>query len=135
VLEYVPFLVVAVLAVGLVSRLIMGHLDRERIETSLRERGALATSIEWAPFGTGWFGEKSERIYEVRFTDRDGNLCAGTFKTSMLSGVYSTNEHVLGSAGSEKDEEPSAAGEGQDLAAENARLRAELERLRASDRR
>lgn len=85
------FLIVAVvigLWVGSMS------LDKSRIEGYVRERGGRIVSISWAPLGKGWFGEQSDRIYEVVYYDRAGHQHWATCKTSMLSGVYWTEDRV-----------------------------------------
>jgi hypothetical protein len=63
-------------------------LDKDRIAAYLAERGSRIVSINWAPFGKGWFGEKNDRIYEVVYYDRDGHQHWATCKTSLFSGVY-----------------------------------------------
>jgi hypothetical protein len=128
-----PFLIfLAMIALVIVVRVIAGSADRERIENELRERGAEPRSVTWTPFGKGWFGDKSDRIYEVKYVDANGDTRVGTFKTSMLSGVYSTDDRVVASAPPDPSEVADTDATVRDLAAENARLRAELERLRGS---
>ncbi len=123
-------IVVFVLALALGVRLIAGSLDGDRLETYLRERGAKLRKRHWAPFGKGWFGEHSDRIYEIEYEDRDGNVRAATVKTSMFSGVYLTEDRIVrriadrtAQGGAQRDP---AADEVERLRAENARLKAEL---------
>ncbi len=119
------FLFVA-LIIGI--RLWAGSMDGERIERYVSERGGRLLSREWTPFGPGWFGEKDSRLYAITFVDREGNTHEATCKTSMLSGVYLTEDRIVGSGpGRERD---SSA----DLAEENRRLKAELERLRRGEK-
>ena len=47
-------------------------MDKDRITAYVQERGGRIVSINWAPFGRGWFGEKNDRIYEVVYYDREG---------------------------------------------------------------
>ena len=91
----------------------------------VEQRGGTVTSIGWAPFGPGWFGEKSDRIYEVHYTDRDGNKHQAYAKTSMMTGVYFTEDSVV-----EYANRPVDAQEVETLEDENARLRMEIERLK-----
>ena len=42
--------------------------------------------------GRGWFGEKNDRIYEVVYYDSNGEQHLATCKTSLLSGVYWTED-------------------------------------------
>jgi hypothetical protein len=119
----------AVAAVVIVLRLMAGSMDGDRIDSYVRERGGKLRSKSWAPFGKGWLGEKSDRIYEIEYETRDGEVRQATVKTSMLSGVYFTDDRSV------RRERTSLAptDEASALRAENARLKAELDRL--SDRR
>src|SRR5262245_7830954 len=92
-----PGFAIALLVVVVITlRLVADRLDRARIADYLRDRRAELLSCHWAPFGKGWFGERSDRIYEVRYRDRDGGLRAATVKTSMFTGVYLTcDRHVI----------------------------------------
>ena len=119
----------AVAAVAIVLRLMAGSMDGDRIDSYVRERGGKLRSKSWAPFGKGWLGEKSDRIYEIEYETRDGEVRQATVKTSMLTGVYFTDDRSV------RRERTSLAptDEASALRAENARLKAELDRL--SDRR
>ena len=78
----------------------------------------------WEPFGPGWFGEQEgNRIYAVRYLDRDGNEHEAHCKTSMWTGVYFTEDRIVKHAGR-------ADGQQSSLEEENRRLREEVERLR-----
>lgn len=114
--------ILGVLAIAIVFRLLAGGLDGDRIDAYLAERGCEVLDRSWAPFGTGWFGEKNDRIYEVVYRDRQGATRRATVKTSMFSGVYLTEDRVV--------EGPPPRDEGKtvaELRAENERLRARLE--------
>ena len=78
----------AVLAVLLAFRVAADRLDRARIRDFVAARGGRVTDVAWQPFGRGWFGEKGERVYRVRFTDDAGLAQEATFKTSLWSGVW-----------------------------------------------
>lgn len=122
-------LLIGVASVAIVIRILAGASDRERIERHFRRRGAEVTDCTWTPFGRGWFGSKSDRIYTVRFRNRDGSLRRATVKTSMFADVYSTAEEEIASRGQEPAS-PAVTPSAEDLLSENARLRAEIERLR-----
>jgi hypothetical protein len=117
----------ALVGVGLVLlfiRFIAGAWDEDRIRAYILQRGGRLVRSEWAPLGKGWFGEKNDRIYELEFWDRDGNLHHASCKTSMWSGVYFTEDRIVKYA---PRQEPTSR---DSLIAENERLRAEVERLR-----
>jgi hypothetical protein len=88
-------LIVGVIILVVVTRLIAGGFDRERVEQYLRKKGYELIDKSWAPFGPGWFGEKDSRIYEVVYRDREGRVHRAHVKTSMMSGVYLTNDRVI----------------------------------------
>lgn len=106
-------------------RLLAGHWDRERIKADLVRRGARVDEIAWSPFGKGWFGEKGDRIYRVSFIPAAGPHRTAWCKTSMWSGVFWSDEtDVFGVPESSPRE---ASDENARLRAENERLRQELE--------
>ena len=84
-----------ILALAVVLRVIADQVDRSRIRAYIAERGGFVQTISWAPFGKGWFGEKSARIYRVQYTDSSGTKRSSTCKTRMLGGVYWTEESTL----------------------------------------
>lgn len=104
-------------------RLIAGGLDGGRVERYVRERGWELVDRSWDPFGPGWFGEKDSRIYQIVYRDREGNLHQAHVKTSMLSGVYLTNDQLI------QIKSPSAPPPRPDLAEENRRLRQRIQEL------
>ena len=123
-------------------RLAAGAMDKDRIADYIRQRGGRVFSISWAPFGTGWFGEKNARIYEVVYYDAEGNQHMATCKTSLLSGVYWTEDRISHRKANWYDRLPEKNRPGQpliraiperrehDTASESERLREENERLR-----
>lgn len=113
-----------VLAIGI--RVAAGAWDRSRIRNYIESAGGDVKSIEWNPFGPGWFGEKSDRIYLVRYLDRDGNEHEAHCKTSLWTGVYFTQDSVITGSG----DSPMTDGAVLSLAEENRRLREELKRAR-----
>ncbi|MCA8977229.1 MAG: hypothetical protein KDC98_21080 [Planctomycetes bacterium] len=120
-------IIAAILVFVLGLRLLAGALDGRRIRHYLTRRGARLTGKRWTPFGKGWFGGGSERIYAIEYEDRAGCRHAATVKTSMITGVFLTEDRVVEVA-------TSGAVPGSELErlrAENERLRAENERLAA----
>lgn len=69
-------------------------MDKDRIRSYIEECGGRVVSINWAPFGRGWFGEKNDRIYEVVYYDREGKQHMASCKTSLFSGVYWTEDRI-----------------------------------------
>ncbi len=108
---------------AIVFRLIAGGLDGGRVEQYVRARGWELVDRRWRPFGPGWFGEKDSRIYQIVYRDCEGNLHQAHVKTSMLSGVYLTNDHLI------QIKSPSAPLPPPDLAEENRRLRQRIQEL------
>jgi hypothetical protein len=119
------FVAAAVVALVVAAWLIARSLDVGRIDAYLRGRGCRLLQFRWTPFGKGWLGEGSERIYAVRFRDRDGAVHAATIKTSLLTGVYFTDDRVV-----ERARAAVPAAMATELLRENERLRAEVEQLR-----
>jgi hypothetical protein len=101
-------------------------LDGDRIGEYVRQRGGKLLTKRWSPFGRGWFGERSDRIYEITYEDRDRNRRASTVKTSMFTGVYFTGDHIVHRARDADASPPPEEGELARLRAENARLRDRL---------
>lgn len=121
----VPLFVVLAIVIWLFAR----SMDGDRIEQYIESRGGTLLEKHWAPFGRGWFGEKSDRIYEVRYLDKDGNEHQATCKTSLWSGVYWTEDLIVDYA------QPPDSGTAtlESLQEENRRLREENERLRRGE--
>ncbi|MCC6694541.1 MAG: hypothetical protein IT365_02820 [Candidatus Hydrogenedentes bacterium] len=109
------------IALIVVIRLVAGSFDGERVERYVAENGWELVDRSWDPFGPGWFGEQDARIYQIVYRDRQGNLHRAHVKTSMLSGVYFTNDHIVEAA------RPPAPSREETLEEENQRLR---ERIR-----
>jgi hypothetical protein len=72
-----------------------GRMDRDRVRAYIAERGGEVVSQEWTPFAAGWFGNRDERMYRVVYRDSKGYMREATCKTSMLGGVYFTNDRLL----------------------------------------
>jgi hypothetical protein len=117
----VAFILLVVLVLGI--RLAAGSLDHERVRAHFESQGAKLLSARWEPFGRGWFGEKGDRIYRVRWRDADGDVHEAQCKTSLFSGVYFADQRRISTG-------ERAPADARDLRAENARLRAEIEDLK-----
>lgn len=126
-MEVFVILVPLVILIAIVFRLAAGSMDHDRVRQYVESRGGTVIEANWAPFGPGWFGEKSDRIYAVRYLDQDGNEHEAHCKTSMWTGVYFTEDRIVKYAERDDREEPS-------LEEENRRLRAEVERLKRERR-
>jgi hypothetical protein len=132
VMEPAAFFVVLIpigIIVAIVIRFAAGGLDQDRVRQYVEQRGGKLLTAEWSPFGPGWFGEKSDRIYQVRYLDVDGNEHEAYAKTSMWTGVYLTEDRIVKYGKAPADHE-----EVESLAEENRRLREELARLRRKER-
>lgn len=122
----------AFLAIAIGIRLWVGSLDTGRIEAYVKRQGWTLEDRSWDPLGPGCLGERDSRIYLIVFRDQEGNLRRANVKTSWLSGVYLTQDEII-----ERPPVPPRAGlKGEDLDAENERLRKRAEtfekRLRQS---
>jgi hypothetical protein len=122
-------IILGFIALAIVFRLLLGSLDRDRVRAYIGDRGGRLISSTWAPCGKGWFGEKSDRIYEVRYLDGDGNEHEASCKTSMFSGVYFTEDRIV-RYGERPDREPRDHLRLAELELENQRLRDELKRTK-----
>ena len=72
-------------------RLGADRLDRQRIRTYVETHGGQVQQIQWRPFGSGWFGGRNARIYEVELVDAHRVSRTATCKTSLGAGVYWTD--------------------------------------------
>jgi hypothetical protein len=86
---FIGFIILAI-----IIRLISGSFDGDRVEQHIRDMGCELIDQSWDPFGPGWFGEKDSRIYEIVYRDGDGSVHRAHVKTSMMSGVYLTNDRA-----------------------------------------
>ena len=112
------------IALVIFFRFVVGGFDHDRVDSYISKRGGRIINKNWSPFGTGWFGEKDSRIYELTYEDSDGNIHEATCKTSMMSGVYFTEDRIVNYNYKVNTDNISS------IAAENKRLREEIERLK-----
>lgn len=115
-------IVLGVVGAAVGFRMLAGVLNKERIRTYVSDRGGRVSSIKWSPFGKGWFGEKDAVIYEVAYSEPDGTEHLATCKTAFFSGVYFTEDRVVG--------ELHRVSRSAALEAENRRLREELQAIK-----
>jgi hypothetical protein len=121
------------LAIGF--RLLAGTMDKQRIASYVASAGGRIESISWNPFGPGWFGEKSDRIYHVRYVDGQGFRHNAHCKTSLTTGVYFTEDRVVGGGNfAPQLYAAPVADDRAELLKENRRLREELTRLKKDSR-
>jgi hypothetical protein len=118
-------LIVAVISLVIFIRLIAGGIDNDRIDEYITERGGRVIEKDWSPFGKGWFGSEHERIYELKYEDKDGNIHQATCKTSMLSGVYFTEDIIIQQSGNENNVDRQTQ-----LELENQMLKKQIEELK-----
>lgn len=123
-MEALP-IILAFVVIALAIRLLAGLLDGDRTREYIRSQEGEVLALRWSPFGRGWLGEKNARIYEVQYRDQEGNIHEATVKTSMLAGVYFTEDRIVQLASTDPREHS------ESLQEQNALLRrriAELER-------
>ena len=118
--------VVAIVAI----RLMAGSLNHGRIREYIENKGGEIVEIQWDPFGPGWFGEKSDAIYQIKYLDRDGNEHLAHCKTSMFSGVYLTEDKIVKRKWQENQLQESPSNGPLSLEEENRRLKEEIRRLK-----
>jgi hypothetical protein len=121
----VVFIIIGFVFVALILRLIAGGIDHDRVEEYISERGGRVIDKQWNPFGKGWFGSEHERIYDIKYEDKEGNVHQATCKTSMLSGVYFTQDEIVEYAIKEKFPDKMT-----ELEIENQRLKQQIEDLK-----
>lgn len=121
------FVLFAIIAV--VVRLVAGAFDDERVDSYIRGMGGELIDKSWDPLGPGWFGEKDSRIYAIVYRDRQGNLHRAHVKTSMLSGVYLTNDVIIADPQTEQTEAGRPAFSPEAIEREKEQLRKRLAEL------
>ncbi len=125
-MEYAFIAIPLAIAFAILVRVAAGAFDNDRIRRYVAARGGRVLHCRWTPFGPGWFGEKSDRIYRVRYADRAGHVHDAHCKTSFWTGVYFTEDRIVRPA---HGTEP-VAHTVEALEEENRLLRAEIERLK-----
>lgn len=132
------FAIFCMLIIGLSIRLIAGVFDEDRVKEYIENRGGELISKEWDPMGKGWFGEQNDRIYFIKYIDKDGNKHEASVKTSTFSGVYFTEDEIVEYASARPKEHENIKSEislnvdmdVEKLKAENEKLKKEIEALK-----
>lgn len=123
------FIGLALIVAFVIFRLFAGSLDTGRIEDYLEDRGCELVDKSWDPLGPGCFGEKDSRIYDIFYRDEHGNLHRASVKTSMLSGVYLTNDEIVEHADVPEDSEDPEDPALESVLEENEKLKARIREL------
>ncbi len=122
-MELVFLIVPVLIALMVVIRIGAGVFDHSRISAYVASLGGELLSCRWTPFGPGWYGEKRERIYAIRYLDSDGSEHSAYCKTSFWAGVYFTEDRIV-------RQSAAAPTERESLVDENRRLHQEIARLK-----
>jgi hypothetical protein len=122
-MEIVFFIVPVMIVLAVLIRVGAGVFDHSRINAYVASLGGQLLSARWSPFGPGWYGEKRERIYAIRYLDSDGNEHSAYCKTSFWASVYFTEDRII-------LQFPTVPPERESLVEENRRLRQEIARLK-----
>ena len=130
--DSVPAIFILFVIVAFIFRLLAGSFDGERVEAYIRDMGCELLDKSWDPFGPGWFGEKDSRIYQIIYRDQGGNIHQPHVKTSMMTGVYLTNDRIIKSARAEEGDEPATTL--ASLQEENRRLRRRIDEMERGSR-
>lgn len=96
--DSIIYLFIGGILIALIARIIADNLDRERIKECIRSQGGRVLRIHWRLFGTGWYGSRNERIYDVDYFAADQSRCRAIAKTSMMAGVYLTKDRIINAA-------------------------------------
>ena len=113
----IPAFFLFAIAIAVAVRLMAGSFDGDRVEAYIRSMGGELLDRSWDPFGPGWFVEKNSRCYQIAYRDRNGLVHRAHVRTSMMSGVYLTNDHII------ENRRP------ESIEVEKSRLRARLAEL------
>lgn len=122
------FVIIGVFVLAIAIRLMAGSFDGDRVARYVEAQGWELVDRSWDPFGPGWFGEKDSRIYQIVYRDCQGNLHRAHVKTSMMSGVYLTNDQIVEQAS------PPSSAQADLLVEENRRLRQRIKELEEGKR-
>lgn len=127
--EGFPFLlVIGVFILAISSRILAGVMDRSRIDKYFQAKNCTLLSIGWEPFGPGWWGSNNERIYKVFYLDDERGRHQAHIKTSLMAGVYLTEDHLI-SPGPKPKDDGEAKLDPDTLVVENERLRRRIQEL------
>jgi hypothetical protein len=122
ILLLVPLLLVGVVLFWFVNR----NMDEERIKSHVRQKGGEVTKCLFVPTGHGWWADQQNRMYDVRYADVDGVEHQARARASLFKGVTWVEDRTIGVTG----QAPTPT----QLEAENRRLKEEVERLKAQQK-
>jgi hypothetical protein len=74
---------------------VLPYFDYLRIRNYLWGRGGQLLAIYWQPLGPGWVGAGGAAIYGIAYLDGQGFVKRASSRTSILAGVYLTEEKLL----------------------------------------
>lgn len=86
--------VVGAVVVAILGRGITHTIDRNRIRAYAQGQEWELLTCNWKLLGPGWFGNNRERIYAITYRDAQGRTHSAFAKTSLLAGVYLTEDRV-----------------------------------------
>jgi len=88
--------IIGVVVVAILGRFITHGMDRSRIEKYAGEQGWELRSCQWKLLRPGWFDNSRERIHSITSRGGQGHAHSAFAKTSVLAGVYLTEDRVEG---------------------------------------
>lgn len=88
--------IVGAVTLAVVGRFVTHGMDRSRIQKYAASQGWQLLDCRWKLLGPGWFGNSRERIYAITYRDGEGRTHSAFAKTSVLAGVYLTEDRVTG---------------------------------------
>lgn len=92
---FVILVVAAAIMAAIAGRVIIHRLDVNRVRNYAQAQGWQLLSAQWTLFGPGWFGGGKERLYKICYTDGEGRTHNAYAKTSVLAGVYLTEDKIV----------------------------------------
>ena len=101
-MEYFIFVSLIIVA-ALIGHNLSKTSDYNRIERVINSEGGQLITADLKPFGYGWAGDKHNRIYKIRYLDKEKNEREAYVKTSTLSGVYFSQDKLVKKANYTKE--------------------------------
>lgn len=87
--------VFVVAGLGILFRTVSIESDHVRIRQFIEDEGGHVVHSYRSPFGPGWFGVRSGRIYGVRYRDVEENVHEAHCITGLLIGIYFTRDRIV----------------------------------------
>lgn len=88
--------VAAAVVLAILGRGVTHGMDRSRISAYAASQGWELLTCQWKLLGPGWLGNQRERMYAITYRDAEGRTHSAFAKTSMLAGVYLTEDRIAG---------------------------------------